>query len=235
MTQLKGSTGSSIEVAIRSLPRRVPTRDSIEETTEETRRPTGPKLEPTLRVVGNFQPPESVRNNRPDMTLLHEARRLLKYKSNLTLLEWWHRWFPVGKWWRYAIAATEHLSTTKYSKYKFFLKCLLSAAKNDKYYAWASKFLQTMARVDLVKEAQAERAIAPVCAVCNGRVGGCEECDPMIVKVRQMAMYLIKRIHCSFCDGRICMSCVADYVAQIDRGGLKMTVGDPPDLVGAYA
>lgn len=234
MAQPRRSTGSSIEVANRSLSRRVSTRDSIEESGEETRRATGPKLEATLRVVGNFQPPDNVKNNRPDMVLLHQARRLLKYKSNLTLLEWWHRWFPVGKWWRYAITATEHLSTTKYSKYKFFLKCLLSAAKADKYYGYYSKFLQEMTRVDLVKEAQAEKEVAPVCAVCNGRVGGCEDCDPAVRKARQIQPYMSKRIDCAFCEGRVCISCAGLYFDLADRAGLRMNAVDPPDLAGAY-
>lgn len=86
-------------------------------------------MQATKSVIGDFEPPGHLVGNHPDMGLIAEARQLLNYKTNYTLLEWWCS-FPVGKWWRYALLATQ--SGARKPNYKYFLKCLLSAARAGK-------------------------------------------------------------------------------------------------------
>jgi hypothetical protein len=169
-----------------------------------------PRLGPTWRVVGRFETPPEVAGNLPDLSLIQEARQALGYKSNYTLLEWWSI-FPVGKWWRYAIHGTRYMASRP--NYKYFLKCLMSAARQDNIYKWAVGVLKRVARVDLEHEAQRERPVRPVCRVCNG--AGCEHCDPALEKIRTDARYLGLKVDCDSCHGEVCLSCHGRYIALI--------------------
>lgn len=144
--------------------RSLPTEKKIKDTLPQ------PRLGPTRAVIGNFQPPEQLKGNCPDVVLIAEARHLLNYKTNYTLLEWWES-FPVNKWWRYAIMATKGLA--RGANYKYFLKCLLTAAQGGKrfeaYYQYLARFFKA-----LMASAKGEAAPPPVCS-CGSICEKCQE------------------------------------------------------------
>lgn len=80
----------------------------------------------TRKVIGDIEAPTDLKGNRPDEVLLGEARQLLGYKTNVTLHAWW-KVFPSGKWWRYAIMASQ--AWARKPNYVYFLKCLMDAGK----------------------------------------------------------------------------------------------------------
>lgn len=105
------------------------------------------KLGPTLAIIGDFEAPPAMQGADPDMVVIKLARETLGYKTNYTLLEWWDR-FPSIKWWRYAIWASKRWA--RGANYKYFLKCLLTAARGGKkfedYYAALGRWARELTK-----------------------------------------------------------------------------------------
>lgn len=161
-----GRTRSSIEVTNRS---------SIEESSKERLR--NPQLAPTYAVIGRWECPLALAGNLPDMGIVRQARELLGYRTNYTLLEWWAL-FPARRWWSYAIKATRYLA--RKPNYKFFLRCLLTAAKGGQKFEMYRKVLLKITGKVEAEQLQGEKPLPPVCPTLTGpNCPGCERCFPL--------------------------------------------------------
>jgi hypothetical protein len=153
----------------------VATRSSIGESSNE--RLANPKLAPTYAVIGRWECPASLAGNLPDMGMIRQTRELLGYRTNYTLLEWWAL-FPARRWWSYAIKATRYLS--RKPNYKFFLRCLMTAARGGAKFEMYRKVLFKITGKVEGEQLQHEKPLAPVCPTISGvQCPGCERCFPL--------------------------------------------------------
>lgn len=157
---------SSIEVASRSSDSEISNNDKP--------RARNPKLGPTFAVIGKFECPERIKGNQPDMAMVSQARELLGYKTNITVLEWWAL-FPSRRWWSYALTATRYLAKSR--NYKYFLKCLVTAATQGAKLKQFSQLLQKVTGRVAENLVQGEKPAPVACPSGCGSI--CEVCHPL--------------------------------------------------------